>query len=119
MGATFCLNVFVLIQMLVLTGMLSVSPAPQFERCTVKCFSRDSISHLLTHPVVYIIALCSSLNTTTFCLLDVCPVRPHPTDGIAILEAGGSDLVTGFAVVRTRDGTHSWDSALFFGRVCF
>jgi hypothetical protein len=46
----------------------TVSIAPQFTRYTVNCISRDSTSHLLTHLVVYIIALCSSLNTTTFFL---------------------------------------------------
>jgi hypothetical protein len=34
---------------------------------------------MLTHLVVYIIALYSSLNTITFCLLHVFPVFPHPT----------------------------------------
>ena len=58
----------------------SVSLAPQFIRYTVNCASRDSVSHLLTHLVVYIIARCSSLNTTTFCLIHICPVLPHPTD---------------------------------------
>jgi len=53
--------------------------ALQFIRYTVNCTSRDSVSHLLTHLVVYIIARCSSLNTTTFCLFPVCPVLPHPT----------------------------------------
>ena len=57
-----------------------VSLAPQFIRYTVNCISRDSVSHLLTHLVVYIIARCSSLNTTTFCLFPVCPVLPHPTE---------------------------------------
>jgi hypothetical protein len=57
-----------------------VSLAPQFIRYTVNCTSRDSASHLLTHLVVYIIARCSSLNTTTFCLIHVCPVLPHPTE---------------------------------------
>jgi len=56
-----------------------VSLASQFIRYTVNCTSRDSVSHLLTHLVVYIIARCSSLNTTTFCLFPVCPVLPHPT----------------------------------------
>jgi hypothetical protein len=31
---------------------------------------------------VYIIARCSSLNTTTFCLIHVCPVLPRPTHSI-------------------------------------
>jgi hypothetical protein len=36
---------------------------------------RDTVSHLITHPVVYIIAPCSSLKTTTFCLFrHVCSV---------------------------------------------
>jgi len=56
-----------------------VSLAPQFTRYTVNCTSRDCVSHLLTYLVVYIIARCSSLNTTTFCLFPVCPVLPHPT----------------------------------------
>jgi hypothetical protein len=47
----------------------------------VNCNPRDSVSHLLTHLVVYIIARCSSLNTTTFCLIRVCTVLPHPTEG--------------------------------------
>jgi len=59
--------------------ILSVSLAPQFIRDTVNCTSRDSVSHLLTHLVVYKIARCSSLNTTTFCLIHICPVLPHPT----------------------------------------
>jgi len=59
--------------------VMSVSLAPQFIRYTVNCTSRDSASHLLTHLVVYIIARCSSLNRTTFCLFPVCPVFPHPT----------------------------------------
>ena len=59
-----------------------VSLAPQFIRYAVNCISRDSVSHLLTHLVVYIIARCSSLNTTTFCLFPVCPVLPHPTHSI-------------------------------------
>jgi hypothetical protein len=42
--------------------------APQFIRYTVNCISRDSASHLLTYLVVYIIARCSSLNTTAFFL---------------------------------------------------
>jgi hypothetical protein len=46
----------------------------------VNCTSRNSASHLITHLVVYIIARCSSLNTTTFCLIHVCPVLPHPTN---------------------------------------
>ena len=60
-------------------GNAYVSLAPQFIRYTVNCTSRDSISHLLTHLVVYTLARCSSLNTTTFCLFPVCPVLPHPT----------------------------------------
>jgi len=56
-----------------------VSLAHQFTRYTVNCTSRDPTSHLPTHLVVYIIARCSSLNTTTFCLFPVCPVPPHPT----------------------------------------
>jgi hypothetical protein len=60
-----------------------VSLAPQFIRYTVNCTSRDSASHLITHLVVYIIARCSFLNTTTFCLIHVCPVLPHPTYCIA------------------------------------
>jgi len=56
-----------------------VSLAPQFIRYTVNCTSRDSVSHLLTQLVVYIIARCSSLNITTFCLIHICPVLPHPT----------------------------------------
>jgi hypothetical protein len=58
---------------------LCVSLAPQFTQYTVNCTSRDSISHLLTYLVVYIIARCSSLNTTTFCLIRICNVLPHPT----------------------------------------
>lgn len=57
---------------------LSVSLAPQSTRYTVNCIARDAISHLLTHLVVYIIALYSSLNTTTFCLPHFSSV-PHPT----------------------------------------
>lgn len=56
-----------------------VSLAPQFSWYTVNCISLDSVSHLLTHLVVYIIALCSSLNTTTFCIIHVYTVLPHPT----------------------------------------
>ena len=62
-----------------LDKLLNVSLAPQFIRYTVNCTSRDCVSRLLTHLVVYIIARCSSLNTTTFCLFPVCPVLPHPT----------------------------------------
>ena len=56
-----------------------VSLAPQFTRYTVNCVSRDSVSHLLTHLVVYIIAPFSSLNTTTFCLIPNYTVLPHLT----------------------------------------
>jgi hypothetical protein len=48
--------------------MGNVSLAPQFIRYTVNCTSRDSASHLITHLVVYIIARCSSLDTTIFFL---------------------------------------------------
>jgi hypothetical protein len=68
-------------------GNALVSLAPQFIRYTVNCTSRDSASHLPTHLVVYIIARCSSLNTTTFCLIHVCPVLPHPTALICKLLA--------------------------------
>jgi hypothetical protein len=57
----------------------NVSLAPWFTPYTVNHISRDALSHLLTHLVVYTIALCSSLITTIFCLLYVCPVLPHPT----------------------------------------
>jgi len=60
----------------------NVSLAPQFIKYTVNCTSRDCVSHLLTHLVVYIIARCSSLNTTTFCLIYICPVLPHPTNNM-------------------------------------
>jgi hypothetical protein len=58
---------------------LHVSLAPQFTRCTVNCISRNFVSCLLTHLVVYIIARFSSLNTTTFCLTNVYTVLPHLT----------------------------------------
>jgi hypothetical protein len=57
-----------------------VSLAPQFTRYTVNCISCNIVSHLLTHPVVYIIALCSSLNTTTFCLFSSCLLCPDPNN---------------------------------------
>ena len=72
----------------------SVSLAPQFIRYTVNCASRDSVSHLLTHLVVYIIARCSSLNTTTLCLIRICPVLPDPTYSInkSALDGTKADL---------------------------
>ncbi|KAF2825551.1 hypothetical protein CC86DRAFT_417906 [Ophiobolus disseminans] len=39
-----------------------------------------TLSHWLTHHVVYIIALCSSLNTTTF--FSHLPCLLHPTKSI-------------------------------------
>ena len=71
-----------------------VSLAPQFIRYTVNCTSRDCVSHLLTHLVVYIIAHCSSLNTTTFCLFSVCPVLPHPTHINECMQILRSDMVS-------------------------
>jgi len=56
----------------------NVSLAHQFTRYTVNCTSRDPTSHLITHLVAYIIARCSSLNTTTFFFLSV----PHLTYNI-------------------------------------
>jgi hypothetical protein len=63
----------------------------------VNCISRDSTSHLLTHLVVYIIALCSSLNTTTFFLF--CPVLPYPTSDIRSVVLREASLV--FPKVRS------------------
>jgi hypothetical protein len=59
--------------------IMCVSLALQFTRYTVNCILCDSVSHLLTHLVVYIIATFSSLNTTTFCLIHVYTVPPHLT----------------------------------------
>ena len=53
------------------TDMSFVSLAHQFTRYTVNCTSRDPTSHLITYLDVYIIARCSSLNTTTFFFLSV------------------------------------------------
>jgi hypothetical protein len=44
------------------------------HRVRVNCLSHVTLRHLLTHLGVYIIALCSSFNTTTFCFLHVCSV---------------------------------------------
>jgi hypothetical protein len=63
----------------ILSTKLVVNLAPWFTQYNVNYISRDALSHLLTHLVVHIIALYSSLDTITFCLPRVCPVLPHPT----------------------------------------
>jgi len=73
------------------------------------CTSRDPTSHLITHLVVYIIARCSSLNTTTFFFLSV----PHLTDALSscrsihVSISPASACRTRHVLRKSNNGLHS------------
>ena len=55
--------------------------APQFTRYTVNCVSHDVLSRVYSQ-IVYIIALHSSLNITTFCFFHVCLISYLTRDSL-------------------------------------
>ena len=67
-----------------------VSPAPQFTGYMCTASLTSFFIACLFILVVYIIALCSSINTTTFCRFYVCSVLT-PTNHIAEQTGSGHD----------------------------
>jgi hypothetical protein len=81
--------------------IFDVSPAPQFMgTCTAPLMSHFVTCLLIS--VVYIIALCSFINTTTFFSLYVhcCPVLDLTFDNIAAIAAGEQEKLSLRALVK-------------------